>query len=104
MAEVQFQSAIKFPTVSCQDIQICLSTEGQAKFTGNPTTVTGQVGDSVRHLGPHTKCCGHSVRGQEQIQYTFNIDDSLLATDPGTGQPFELGCNDIESINPYACV
>ena len=112
--KVDFQSSVALPLAACDCIKVCLTDEAAAlKATGGAGLINATVGHSVRYLGNGGRR-GSSFgdirsgerfnsRGAPVIQYTLEIDDSQLETNPATQAPYVITCNDIVELNPYCC-
>ena len=114
--KVDFQSSNVLPLSACDCIKICLTDEAAAlKVTGGNGLINATVGHGVRHLGNGgSRGRGsllNSLRSGEQfnsrntsvVQYTLEIDDSQLETNPATQAPYVITCDDIVELNPYCC-
>lgn len=90
------------PVSACDCVMLCLTTVGSGKTADGSGFLQAVIGNNHRNLGSGYVNPINS-RGVDVIQYSLEIDDTLLATDPATQEPYIIECEDIVELNPYCC-
>lgn len=105
--KITYETKLPIFVLPCQEVAVCLGEGWEDQTVSGLTIVYATVGNNIRYLGSGGTPLVPIMQNFREVgimQIELSFDDDQFLDDDETDLPFVITCEDIQCIDPCACM